>query len=398
MNHGRYHWRVKLPGEDRFIARPLKPAGAKFATRDLAVAQEVARDLYEKSILRSQIGEKIVAPGNFDGSLTSLIKLFLAHADQRYRKPDGRPTGEAANIRYALQHLVDFRKGMQAADFGPLKLKAVRQNMIEAGLSRKVINQRVNTIRRMFRWASGEQLVPATIWHGLLAVEGLRSGVPGVKEAEAVRPVDEKVVAATLAHLWPVVADMVRIQQLTGMRSGELVIMRPADVDRKGKVWIYRPASHKTQHHGFSKAVAVGPKAQAVLKKYLTRPAGAFCFSPAEADRQRRQALSEARKTPDGQGNRPGSNVKESPQKKPGQAYTAQSYGKAIKYACRAAGVEHWHPHQLRHAAATRLRQQFKGKGLDVARAVLGHRSLGMADHYAELDLALAIEAAKKSG
>ena len=36
--------------------------------------------------------------------------------------------------------------------------------------------------------------------------------------------------------------------------------------------------------------------------------------------------------------------------------------------------------------------------GLDAALALLGHRSLGITDTYAELDQALAVEAARKLG
>ncbi len=34
------------------------------------------------------------------------------------------------------------------------------------------------------------------------------------------------------------------------MRPAELCILRPADIDRSGDVWVYRPSDHKTQHHG----------------------------------------------------------------------------------------------------------------------------------------------------
>ena len=54
-----------------------------------------------------------------------------------------------------------------------------------------------------------------------------------------------------------------------------------------------------------------------------------------------------------------------------------------------------WHPHQLRHNAATRLRREF---GLDVARAVLGHSSPVVTEVYAELDQAKAAEAMAKIG
>jgi integrase len=54
-----------------------------------------------------------------------------------------------------------------------------------------------------------------------------------------------------------------------------------------------------------------------------------------------------------------------------------------------------WHPHQLRHNAATRLRKEF---GLDVARAVLGHSSAAVTEIYAELDMAKASEAMGRIG
>ena len=49
----------------------------------------------------------------------------------------------------------------------------------------------------------------------------------------------------------------------------------------------------------------------------------------------------------------------------------------------------HWHPHQLRHNAATKLRKEF---GIDAARVVLGHRSAAVTEIYAELDHTKAAE------
>lgn len=49
----------------------------------------------------------------------------------------------------------------------------------------------------------------------------------------------------------------------------------------------------------------------------------------------------------------------------------------------------HWHPHQLRHNAATRLRKEF---GIDVAQVVLGHKTLTVTQVYAEKD----VESARK--
>jgi integrase len=43
-----------------------------------------------------------------------------------------------------------------------------------------------------------------------------------------------------------------------------------------------------------------------------------------------------------------------------------------------------WHPHQLRHTCATKLRKRF---GLEAARVVLRHKSSAVAEVYAEIDM-----------
>ena len=73
---------------------------------------------------------------------------------------------------------------------------------------------------------------------------------------------------------------------------------------------------------------------------------------------------------------------KRRPQRAPKDQYTTASYRRAIARGCERAGVPHWHPHQLRHNAATRIRKEF---GIDGAQAVLGHRHLRVTETYAEL-------------
>ena len=84
----------------------------------------------------------------------------------------------------------------------------------------------------------------------------------------------------TQQELTPVLADMVEVHRLIGARPSEMCNLRPCDIDRSEAVWIYTPASHKTEHHGHSRKIAIGPKAQAVLARYLLRDPQAFCFSP----------------------------------------------------------------------------------------------------------------------
>jgi integrase len=147
-------------------------------------------------------------------------------------------------------------------------------------------------------------------------------------------------------------------------------------------VWEYVPGSHKTEHHGKERVVPIGPKGQAVLKEWVRPDAAAFLFSPAEAMAEFRAGQRRVRKTPVQPSQRRRS--KRNPRRRPGDRYTPESYCRAIARACKKAGIDPpWHPHRLRHSAATMLRREF---GLDVARTVLGHNSPAATAIYAAAD------------
>jgi integrase len=55
---------------------------------------------------------------------------------------------------------------------------------------------------------------------------------------------------------------MIELQCLSGMRPGEVAIMRGYDLDTSGKLWIYVPGRHKTEHHEKDRRIHLGPKAQ----------------------------------------------------------------------------------------------------------------------------------------
>jgi integrase len=264
----------------------------------------------------------------------------------------------------------------------------------QRGWSRGQINSAVGCIKRMFKWAVAEELIPAEVYHGLAAVEGLRKGRSEARETRPVRPVADEHVEAVLPYLTPPVRAMVQVQRLSGMRPGEVILLRPCDVDRsRGATWVYRPESHKTEHHGAVRVVFLGPRAQAVLAPFLDRDPWAYCFSPREAlaDLRARQRAARKTKVQPSQKDR----RKRAPRQAPGDHYSTDTYGNAVERACVKAGVPPWHPHQLRHSAATEVRRQ---AGLDAARAVLGHATASMTEHYAEVDAVKAAEAMERLG
>jgi integrase len=406
--NGRYWYKVQLPGEAKPIARPLVPTGSKFATSDYSAAVEIAKNIFQQAIYNNQTTIATTAISN----IAALTAAYLDYVRGYYVSEQGKLTREIVDIRYSLKPLTDLFAALPVNEFGPLKLIEVRDSMIRSNLSRNLINQRVGRIKRMFKWAVSRQLVSPIIYQGLITVEGLKRGRCAARETEKRRPVEERHVYAILPYTTPVVAAMIELQLLTGMRPGELVILRPCDIDRSGKVWHYTPAHHKTQYRGDERIISIGPRGQDILTPFLLRPAETYCFSPAESEKQRREKMSLERITPLCCGNVPGSNVKEDPKKTPGNEYDSMSYGKAVRHAITAANkaikeaakekeiekpdlIPVWTPYQLRHTAATKVRREM---GYETAGATLGHTNMSATAIYAERNQGLADEAARRLG
>ena len=82
------------------------------------------------------------ASGSADVTVSELMVGYLEFAEGYYRRADGQPTGQAANIRFAVRPLRKLYGHTPAAQFGPLALKAVRAAMIKAGLCRTTSQRR----------------------------------------------------------------------------------------------------------------------------------------------------------------------------------------------------------------------------------------------------------------
>lgn len=322
-------------------------------------------------------------------TVADVMVAYWDHAVGYYVK-NGKPTDEIHNIRAALRHLRRLYEMSSAPDFGPQQLEVVRDAMIEAGLSRNGINARVGRIKRMFRWASKRGMVPATTYHGLLAIDGLQRGRSKARETVAVRPVSDAHIEAVLPYLQKFVRAMVQIQNWTGMRPQDIRNLRTCDVDTTGDVWVYVPWTHKTEHHGHTRRVAIGPKAQAVLRPFLRRSSPkAFVFSPKEALRDWRGEVRRQRKTPVTPSHK-ARGERHAREKLVGDQYSKTGYDSAIRRACVKAKIAHWSPNQLRHACGTRVRKQF---GLEGSAVVLGNGFGTVTEVYAEanFDKAIAI-------
>jgi integrase len=325
--------------------------------------------------------------------MNELILSWLKHAKTYYRKPDGTPTSEVECYKMPLRVLKELYGSTPAGSFGPQEFKTVREAMIGKGWVRKSINRHLERIRRIFRWAGEQGIVAAEIYHRLRCVSGLKIGRSEARESDPVKPAPEAFVNAAKEHAAPPVRAMIDLQLLTAMRPGEVCAMRGCDLETGGKTWIFRPPSHKNEHHGHVREVYLGPKAQEVVEPFLKTNLEAYIFSPMEARQWQHQRMRQQRKSKvqPSQVNR----KKARPKRTPGNRYDVHSYRRAIKYACRRANVPVWHPHQLRHNAATNLRKEY---GIEMARIILGHSSIATSELYAEMDRTAAQEVIAKVG
>jgi integrase len=325
-----------------------------------------------------------------DLTLAELTARYLAFAIGYYVK-NGQSTTEYGNIVLAVRTLHD--KPDLACEFGPAKLKALRESWVESGIVRPQVNKRVDRVRRMFAWAVENELVDESVLSALRSVRGLRAGRSDATEGKKVLPVDDSDVDAIRPYVATQVWTMVTLQRLTGMRSGEVTTMRTCDLDTIGETWVYVPSSHKGEHHGRTRKVFLGPRAIAVLKTWLRPDVESYLFQPRESMQELWEKRRAARKTKV-QPSQEDRRLKR-PRKLPSERYMPSSYRRAIVEACKRAGCPEWHPHQLRHVVATMLRRE---EGLDVARVALGHSSVAVTAMYAEADERKAADAMRRFG
>ena len=146
--------------------------------------------------------------------MNQLCDEYLVHL--RRRHDHEWQANNLGRIEQGLKPLRELHGPDDAAAFGPLKLEAVRERMIESGrLCRPEINSRVQTIRRAFKWGVARERLPRDLAHALEAVEHLKKGDFGTREGREVRPVDRATVDATLPHLPRPVAALVELMWWT---------------------------------------------------------------------------------------------------------------------------------------------------------------------------------------
>jgi integrase len=285
------------------------------------------------------------------------------------------------NVRDAMNCLraVAGRKLIEELDADVLY--AVQQREIERGISRRIINDRINLIRRCCKWAAS----PPRRWltreqiHDLQLIEGLRRGRTEAPEGKGIQPVDWADVQATIEAADATgpgfeLARAIEVHWHTGMRPGELVGMKWSEIDAsRDDVWIFTPAEHKNAHRGHTRQVIIPPAGIEALTAWRKR-------CPKQRDRVWRFLTPNTYRQAIGRTNdrivRQQNQVDE----------------KIGGTRCKDWG---WTPAQIRHSFATKV---YNEVGAEAARVLLGHRNVKTSEIYAEAQLETAMKAIAKLG
>lgn len=327
--------RKKNPIPNRSMHRPSGQERIVWEGRSiyLGPAGSPQADANYRRIVRSILETGQPFPPAGGASVAKLAAQFLVHTKKSFPANSREPMAYARAMDLLCETLGD----VPADQVTPGRFAAMRDKWAEQNALRTV-NRHHNQILAAFRWGVTVELVPASVWHALQAVGRLKPRRSPAKDPRVVGPVAWKDVEAIRDHVRPQVWAMIVVQWHTGMRSGELLRMTPGQIVD----WVYRPKDHKNAWRGHVREIPLGPKCREVLSEWLKDKGESDPVFP---------------------------------------GYTSQSYGRAVKRACEKAKVPHWHPHQIRHAFATRVRESH---GLDAAQAVLGHATARVTEIYAE--------------
>ncbi len=383
---------------------------------------------YNRIIERWKAGGQDAAAGNrrlkapLDLAVVELVSKYVEWAKGRYVDSPGA----LQKLSIATRRLLRLYAETTIENFGPLALQTVRSSMVAEGLCRSTINAAVHQLRAIWKWGVRNELIAETHWRALLSVPALAAGEEGVRESRPVAPAGWRQVRAVLRHAPEPVRIMVKLQILTGMRPGEVVMMRPCDIEKSRFGWIYRPPQHKTRHLGRRRIIHIGPRARALLEPFLPKmpdDSAAYVFNPryalADYNARRRDARKKYRSPSADPARRKARKRRRGVKpRKFAMHYTVGAYRTAIRRACEllwplpaelarrgCESAEAWkarlgpagqlaaaawrrehllHPHQLRHSFATRIGNRYSEED---AQVLLGHSRLQTTAIYVERDI-----------
>ena len=239
-SHGAWHWRVASPGEkarkDYVLRMPYTGERIPASASTRSLAESAAWRLWEGWTRQADAGTGAPA-----FTVNDVIDRWAAHAAAYY-------TGgskEAADSVRGMRLFRDMFGTRPVETMTHPDMIAYRNALAEQGYVRTTVNKYLGFVKRMFAWALDERIVSAQVKAETTAISQLKRGRGNVKECSPVSAVPDDYVEKTCAELAEPLADMVRVHRLCGARPDEMCQLAWPLVERRGKIWAYRPGNHK---------------------------------------------------------------------------------------------------------------------------------------------------------
>lgn len=256
--------------------------------------------------------------------------------------------------RRVAERLVELYGDMPVQNFGPIAFKKVRKTFVEEGLARSYVNELMDKIKHIVRFAVEEEMLPEAAAAAIAVVKALPKGA--ARDNPPRLDVEDGDVARTLKFALPTIRDMIIVQRVSGMRPSEIALMTMEQIEKVlPDVWVYRPRKSKT-----GSVVVLGKAEIEILRRrQLGKKSNDILFSPQDTQNERQ---------------------KSPPKPWQNRAYSRHGYKQAVQRTIQKANknaeknglppVPHGTPYQLRHASATFLSLLYDR---ETARQQLGH-------------------------
>jgi integrase len=285
-----------------------------------------------KALLAAAVGGADLAAGRDTRTLAKALEDYV-----KWRRDNGRTEIEQAET--TARGFVAILGDVALASLSPLGIERYKARRREQGAAPATVNRGLALFRHFAKLAAAWGWIPRDLSLALREVKLLREP-PGrtryLRDDEA-----ERLRVAVEGRPW--LQRLVEAALLTGARQGELLSLRKADVDlAAGEIVLRKTKNGKVRRVPIAEALAP------ILRAAMRASACEHALTGPEGQLLTRHALQHA-------------------------------WG-AVR---EAAGLEDLHWHDLRHSAATTLRQ--RGVGLDVLQQILGHSSITMTMRYAHV-------------
>ena len=232
-----------------------------------------------------EINENAKSDSEDPPSISELLCLWKDKRgkDSGYFKNSSGGTASFLDTLDAVYPLLDPHLDRPLCDFRKAHLVEIRDELIEGGKSVATINKYICAIKTIFRFGSericrrtDEEYVDLETMTKIDQIKPLKKGENNVKIRGKVRAVPRELILKVAHGLKSPHREIVIILLITGMRSGELLGMKPSEIDYetyayKG-IWMYTPKMHKTAEEGKERLIPLNREVQEMLKREIPDP------------------------------------------------------------------------------------------------------------------------------